>query len=115
MDDRSSDMGGDGVPGPSSIPVDYSEVARCSWMLDRCLATRMEGIAVTGSSKKMRPRDAASFIGIALSTLARMRARGHGPPFSKPSGRIVIYDQQQIERWLLGHIRCNQLQNMRGD
>ena len=57
--------------------------------------------------KKMRPRDAARFIGIALSTLARMRARGDGPPFSKPSGRIVIYDQQQIERWLLGHIRCN--------
>ena len=60
--------------------------------------------------KKMRPRDAARFIGIAVSTLARMRARGDGPPFSKPSGRIVLYDCQQIEQWLRRYMHCNQLQ-----
>jgi len=58
------------------------------------------GIAMT--TEKMRPRDAARFIGIAVSTLARMRMRGEGPPFSKPGSRIVIYDRMQIEQWL-GH------------
>jgi hypothetical protein len=57
--------------------------------------------------RKMRPREAARFIGIAVSTLARMRARGNGPPFSKPSGRIVLYDKEQIEKWLRLHARCN--------
>ena len=50
--------------------------------------------------EKMRPRDAARFIGIAVSTLARMRTRGKGPPFSKPGSRIVIYDRMHIEQWL---------------
>ncbi|HEX2520842.1 MAG TPA: helix-turn-helix domain-containing protein [Terriglobia bacterium] len=63
--------------------------------------------------KKMRPKHAARFIGIAMSTLARMRARGDGPVFSKPSSRIIVYDREEIEKWLRAN--CNQLQMVRGD
>ena len=73
----------------------------------------MEG-EVTEPQRKMRPRDAARFIGIAVSTLARMRARGNGPPFSKlPSSRVIVYDREEIEKWLRKN--CNQLQKTRGD
>jgi hypothetical protein len=63
--------------------------------------------------KKMRPKHAARFIGIAMSTLARMRARGDGPMFSKPTSRIIVYDREEIEKWLRKN--CNQLQKTRGD
>jgi predicted DNA-binding transcriptional regulator AlpA len=52
------------------------------------------------SRQKMRPVDAASFLGMSASTLAKMRLRGDGPPYAKLGKRIVIYDQTDLEEWV---------------
>jgi hypothetical protein len=36
-------------------------------------------------------------VGLAPSTLAKLRVRGDGPPYSKAGARIVVYD---IDEWL---------------
>lgn len=49
---------------------------------------------------KLRPPDAAKYLGMSASTLAKMRVRGDGPPYSKVGPRIVVYDVDDIEQWL---------------
>ena len=39
----------------------------------------------------MRVNDAATYLGISPSTLAKMRLRGDGPRYSKLGSRIVVY------------------------
>lgn len=51
-------------------------------------------------SIKMRPKDAATYMGFSASTLAKMRLRGDGPPYTKAGARIVIYDQAELDKWL---------------
>jgi hypothetical protein len=46
----------------------------------------------------LRPRAAAAFINLSSSTLAKLRLRGDGPPFSK-LGRAVVYDKQDLKAW----------------
>jgi hypothetical protein len=54
---------------------------------------------LSGSSK-FRPRAAAEYLRVATSTLAKMRARGDGPAFSKFGKRLIIYDRDELDRWL---------------
>ena len=49
---------------------------------------------------KMRVPQAAEYLGLSQSTLAKMRLRGDGPPYLKLGGKIVVYDIQDIESWL---------------
>jgi len=49
---------------------------------------------------KLRARDAAAFLGLAVSTLAKMRLRGDGPPFAKLGSRVVIYDPRDLDAWV---------------
>ena len=51
-------------------------------------------------SNKLRTEAAARYLGLARSTLAKMRVRGDGPPFSKAGLRVVIYDMQDLNDWL---------------
>lgn len=51
------------------------------------------------SYPKMRVPEAARYLGISVSTLAHMRMRGDGPPFSKLGPRIVIYDEDDLDAW----------------
>lgn len=51
-------------------------------------------------STKLRPPAAASYVGIAASTLAKLRCFGGGPRYSKISPRIVIYDRADLDTWL---------------
>ena len=44
-------------------------------------------------------KDAASYIGLAAQTLAKMRVTGDSPPFYKV-GRQVLYDRADLDAWL---------------
>lgn len=54
---------------------------------------------------KMRPQQAAAYLGFSASTLAKMRLRGDGPVFSKAGARIVIYDLADLDQWLVDNRR----------
>jgi hypothetical protein len=49
---------------------------------------------------KLRTEAAARYVGLAPSTLAKMRVRGDGPPFSKAGARVVVYDIDDLDGWL---------------
>lgn len=55
--------------------------------------------------EKMRAPQAAQYIGLSTSTLAKMRLRGDGPPYSKAGPRIVIYDRTDLDEWLTSRRR----------
>lgn len=55
----------------------------------------------------LRATDAAAFIGLSPSTLAKMRLRGDGPPFSKAGPRAVIYAVSDLEQWANQHKRTS--------
>jgi predicted DNA-binding transcriptional regulator AlpA len=57
--------------------------------------------------RKMRPRDAASYLGASESTLAKWRLRGDGPPYSKCGPRLIIYDIADIDAWIAGRKRSS--------
>ena len=56
----------------------------------------MESVSTT----KLRAPHAAKYLGLAPSTLAKMRLRGDGPRYYKAGARIVLYDVSDLEAWL---------------
>lgn len=56
------------------------------------------------SAPYLRPGQAADYIGISQSTLAKMRVSGIGPVFSK-LGRTVIYRRSDLDAWVQENIR----------
>ena len=50
--------------------------------------------------RKLRVPQAADYLGLSTSTLAKMRLRGDGPRYLKAGRRIVIYDVHDLEEWL---------------
>jgi len=61
---------------------------------------------MTNPRRKLRPREAANYLNLANSTLAKMRLNGTGPVFIK-AGRVVLYDIQDLELWLDSHKRIS--------
>jgi len=54
----------------------------------------------------MRPPDAARYLGISVSKLAKLRMRhnhGCGPRYAKLAG-VVIYRRQDLDAWLSEHL-----------
>jgi len=49
---------------------------------------------------KLRAPQAAAYVGLSPSTLAKMRLRGDGPMYSKAGPRVVIYDKADLDAWL---------------
>jgi len=49
---------------------------------------------------RLRAEAAARYVGLAPSTLAKMRVRGDGPPFAKAGARVVVYDIRDLDDWL---------------
>lgn len=43
--------------------------------------------------------------GVTIQGLAQMRYRGDGPPFFKPSPRVVLYRRADIAEWIAGSRR----------
>jgi predicted DNA-binding transcriptional regulator AlpA len=50
--------------------------------------------------KKVRSAQAAAYLGISPSTIAKWRMRGAGPPFHRCGPRIVLYFIDDLEAWL---------------
>jgi hypothetical protein len=44
--------------------------------------------------------EAASALGVQVSTLRNWRLKGHGPKFSKPSGETVVYSIDVLRDWI---------------
>jgi len=63
--------------------------------------------APSRNSPKFRAREAAEYLGLSSSTLAKMRLRGDGPPYSKAGPRVVIYDLADMESWLAARKRLS--------
>ena len=66
-------------------------------------------------SKFLRTPEAAAYIGLSLSTLAKMRLRGDSPPYIKAGPRIVVYDVADLDKWLGERKRTSTSQNMEVD
>ncbi len=52
----------------------------------------------------LRPPQAADYIGISQSTLAKLRVSGTGPNYSK-RGRSVIYRKPDLDAWIDSGVR----------
>ncbi len=48
----------------------------------------------------MRPPLAAAYLGISVSTLAKMRLRGDSPVYSKVGPRAVVYLKADLDQYL---------------
>ncbi len=49
---------------------------------------------------KLRSHEAAAYLGLARSTLAKMRCRGDGPCYAKAGPKIILYDISDLDSWL---------------
>ena len=49
---------------------------------------------------KLRPKEAAEYLGLSASTLAKLRVYGGGPIFSKLGHRLVIYEVHNLDAWV---------------
>jgi len=63
--------------------------------------------APKGHSKKLRAPAAADYLGLSTSTLAKMRLRGDGPPYSKCGPRIVLYDIADLDGYVASRRRTS--------
>jgi hypothetical protein len=55
---------------------------------------------MSSSPSKMRTSEAACYLRMATSTLAKLRCYGGGPRFAKAGARLVIYDRADLDAWL---------------
>lgn len=53
----------------------------------------------------LRPVDAASFVKLSPSTLAKMRITGSGPTYTKAGSKVVLYLKSDLQEWLLNRRR----------
>jgi len=56
-------------------------------------------------SKMMRPPEAAHYLGLSESSLAKWRCSGTGPAYMKVGERVVAYDQSELDSWLRSRSR----------
>ena len=48
----------------------------------------------------VRAPDAAKYVGLSVSTLAKLRMAGQGPTFAKLGRRVVVYRLDDLDDWL---------------
>ncbi len=54
---------------------------------------------MSGRKERMCSKDAAAYLGLHPSTLAKLRMSGDGPEFQK-AGRKVLYSVVALDAWL---------------
>jgi predicted DNA-binding transcriptional regulator AlpA len=59
------------------------------------------------SKKWLRAPLTSDYLGLSQSTLAKMRLRGDGPPYSKLGARVVVYDIADLDLWVEGQKRSS--------
>ena len=57
-------------------------------------------MTATAPSLILRAEDASRYVGLSVSTLAKMRMRGEGPTFVKLGSRAVGYRASDLNSWL---------------
>lgn len=57
------------------------------------------------SRQMLRTEAAARYCGLSESTLHKLRCTGSGPEYLKLGGKIVVYDQDDLDAWLDTHRR----------
>lgn len=56
------------------------------------------------SSRRLRTKAAAEYLGYAESTLEKKRLTGNGPPFIRLGDRgAIVYDTRDLDAWLAEH------------
>ncbi len=53
----------------------------------------------------LRAPEAAAYLGLSPSTLAKMRVRGDGPVYAKCGPRVVVYAVEDLDAYLTGRKR----------
>ena len=62
--------------------------------------------------RRLRVSDAARYLGLSESTLAKMRLRGDGPPYSKAGARVVVYALADLNDYLDARRRTSTSQHV---
>jgi predicted DNA-binding transcriptional regulator AlpA len=62
---------------------------------------------MSGVRKRIRAEQAAQYIGVSRSTLAKWRMAGKGPPYHRCGPRIVYYFIEEIDAW---QAECDRLE-----
>lgn len=55
----------------------------------------------------LRPPAAGKRVKLSESTLAKMRMRGDGPPYSKVGAKIVVYSTADLDDWVASRRRTS--------
>lgn len=55
------------------------------------------------SSQRLRAEQAAQYLGLSASTLAKLRIYGNSPRYMK-LGRRVVYNTVDLDAWLTSHL-----------
>jgi predicted DNA-binding transcriptional regulator AlpA len=67
---------------------------------------------VNNQSNKMRPPEAAHYLGVSTSALAKWRCQGTSPPYVKLGERVVVYDQSDLDQWMRSRLRRSTSQSI---
>jgi predicted DNA-binding transcriptional regulator AlpA len=67
---------------------------------------------MSGSSQRLRAINAAAYLGVSRSTLAKWRMRGEGPAWHRCGPRIVYYLPEELDQWL-GHCDSTRIASRR--
>jgi predicted DNA-binding transcriptional regulator AlpA len=51
----------------------------------------------------VRTEQAAEFLGVAAATLKSWRLKAKGPPFFRPSNRVIRYRISVLDEWMKQH------------
>jgi len=70
-------------------------------------ATSEDSAAVRPPLRFLRPQQVEALYGLTRKFLAHARGRGDGPPFVKPSSKLVLYAVEDVELWLAARRRLS--------
>ena len=59
------------------------------------------------SGPVLRAPEAARYLGLSKSTLAKWRMSGNGPRYVKLGARVVAYSQDELDRWRQSRTRTS--------
>ena len=66
-----------------------------------------DSAATRPSARFLRPHQVEALYGLTQKFLAHARGRGDGPPFVKPSQKLVLYAVEDLELWLAARRRVS--------
>jgi len=56
---------------------------------------------------KLKPKEAAQYLRLSASLLAKFRCHGGGPQYAKAGPRLVLYEVQDLDAWLKARVCSN--------